>query len=467
MGERLRSNIPTAETTTKTPETNLPTFKVITDIPDITVNWITELHCLDLGNQARRGLLRAGITKVEELLTKSDQEILLIRGLGLIALKKIHTSLDKFRQRIITEEKRNPGQVVTIDIPSDIMIAIRAGKTPRQIYKEYGLLPSAIKQIVQMATPVPPIAEAMASLTPWQVRKYRDLFPALRRVIKKAAGATRWLGEIPRIYNDLTRAGFHLRVLTIGARSCFFVHHQEAKVIVEWLQESYKVEPKEGIIAFIKDLLKERPQRLGILSRTARQFGISRERVRQIVDGYEKRTGESLKQEKAISLYQLARILKTTPKTILNLLKAGHLSLGDPVDAFFTALDYKPTRGNQRRVIPKSLVTPENISALRLKLATRLLSEKEIRKTMEDLTLGVAKRNRDTYLSLLSLAKQAGIKSIREIGPIFEELVAAGFHLRKFPVRGITASYYVAHKLEVGEIVTYLKREIEAKRVDS
>lgn len=195
MGEQFRSDIPTAG---EVPTRAEGEFRVITDIPGLTADWITELHCLPLGTRARNLLLRrTRITTIRELLQMSDREILSLRGGGRGTLEKIRT---------ILKERETPGQVVIIDISSEIMAAVQAGKTYDQIEKEFGLRPKITQQIVKNKMP-----------------------------------------------------------------------------------EEIRTQRRQEIIAYAKTLFRERPGKgWGVLAGTARQFGLSRERVRQIM-------GESLR----------------------------------------------------------------------------------------------------------------------------------------------------------------------------
>lgn len=211
------------------------------------------------------------------------------------------------------------------------------------------------------------------------------------------------------------------------------------------------------VIKFVRTWQDEHPGKWGALTTAAEHFEITRERVRQIVTKYEKITGESLKPEKATSLFKLAHELGTKSPILLKLLHQGKISFGEKIDPLYTAPESPSWVMYRLKVIPISSI---NKDELKRQLAGYLL----VAKVMERLTYATAQRNKDTFFPLSKLARQANMGNLQQLSEIFNELTAAGFHLRKLPTRpGGNAFYYYAHREETKAIVSYLKEKYRAE----
>jgi len=82
--------------------------------------------------------------------------------------------------------------------------------------------------------------------------RHKDTFIPLSRLARQTNMANMGnLREIPRVYDELTTAGFHLKKIPLRKHSKFyyyFAHNQEASAIITYLQEKYQPKTKVSLI---------------------------------------------------------------------------------------------------------------------------------------------------------------------------------------------------------------------------
>lgn len=204
------------------------------------------------------------------------------------------------------------------------------------------------------------------------------------------------------------------------------------------------------VINFVRTWQDEHPGKWGALTTAAEHFEITRERVRQIVTKYQQLTGESLKPERVISLYEIACQIGVKPKVLLRLLKDGKITFSENIDPFLTKDDISYNKRVQKRVIPLSSV---NIERIRSQL-TRSVEE-----IMKSLTRSKARTNED-ILPLSKIIREVKPKfNNRQVRTLYEKLVALGFHIAVFPAEKRGYFYYFVHRQEAPKITKLLKEK--------
>lgn len=209
-------------------------------------------------------------------------------------------------------------------------------------------------------------------------------------------------------------------------------------------------ERQASIVNWVKAWQAEHPGKQGAQSAAAEHFKITRERVRQFITKHQQLTGESLKPEGAVSLYEIARQIGVKPKVLFRLLEEGKITFSKNIDPFLTKDDIPYGKRLQKRIIPLSSV---NIEGIRNHLT------ESAEGIMKSLTRSKARINKD-ILPLSKIIREVKPEfDNRQVRALYEKLVALGFHITVFPAGKKGCFSYFVHRQEVPEIIRFLKEK--------
>lgn len=441
----------------------------------------TEIDCLYEHELLRKRVCnilgRAQITTLSEL-TEKCQVAEPIRGMDQRSRQEVERALDWFFTKIICEAAKNDGVPVVLFFPEKmesgamfIATPTEKQKTPLPVETETAKIPLPEFEINLSGHPdlteidcLPGISFPTRNfLVRADITKISQLLVLTDLEILSVRGISRKrLQQIKTALQEFCQRVNDEHLRSFGKT---VVVEPESGRLKEEIHTRYRKVELERVIQTVKNWRIDHPSEVFTLELVGNIFGITKERVRQLIAAYEKQTGEKIRPEKRISLCQLAHQLNTRPAILVKLLRTGKISLGSSeTDRFYTRPNYCGKQADLKRVVLSAV----DLETIRATLSERLSTEEEMR----SLTLYVAhiKKNRALYPSLLNLAHQAGIPWSNTVEQVYRFLCRSKrFHLRRFALARRTETtypyFYFAHHSQAEEIVDYLKKNFARKTV--